>query len=114
MACLGFVGGRAWQSLIAVAPDADSSCPHASEDRKGRADQVFDQDTDYRTRASDIGMAAPRVTVVTPGSFHRWLVGRDQLGDQHKMPRASNQRDVIEAVLRATGARELSARAATR
>ncbi len=45
VACLGFAGGRAWQSLIAVAPDADSSCPHpASEDRKGRADQVFDQD----------------------------------------------------------------------
>ena len=58
--------------------------------------------TDYRTkRAGDVGMAAPRVTAVAPGSFHRWLAGRDQLGDQHKVPRASNQRDVIEAVLAA-------------
>jgi hypothetical protein len=56
--------------------------------------------TDYRTkRAGDVGMAAPCVTVMTPGSFHRWLAGRGKLGDQHKVPRASNQRDVLETVL---------------
>ena len=61
--------------------------------------------TDYRTkRAGDVGMAPPRVTAVAAGSFHRWLAGRGQLGDQHKVPRASNQRDVIEAVLAAAGA----------
>jgi acyl-CoA synthetase (AMP-forming)/AMP-acid ligase II len=58
--------------------------------------------TDYRTkRAGDVGMAGPRVTAVAPGTFHRWLAGRDQLGDQHKVPRASNHRDIIEAVLAA-------------
>ena len=63
--------------------------------------------TDYRTkRAGDIGMAAPRVTPVASGAFHRWLQGRGQLGDQHKVPRASNQRDVLEAVLAAAGPRE--------
>jgi hypothetical protein len=51
-------------------------------------------------------MAASRVTAVAPGSFHRRLAGRDQLGDQHKVPRVSNQRDVIEAVLAGAGARE--------
>jgi GH3 auxin-responsive promoter len=63
--------------------------------------------SDYRTkRAGDVGMAAPRVTIVTPGSFHRWLAGRGQLGDQHKVPRASTQRDVLETVLAASAARE--------
>jgi GH3 auxin-responsive promoter len=63
--------------------------------------------TDYRTkRTADVGMAAPRVTAVAPGSFHRWLAARDQLGDQHKVPRASNHREVIEAVLAAAGAAE--------
>ena len=58
--------------------------------------------TDYRTkRAGDVGMAAPRVTAVAAGSFHRWLAARDKLGDQHKVPRASNHRDLIEAVLAA-------------
>ena len=43
LTCLGFAGGRAWQSLIAATPDADRSCPHpASEDRKDPAAQVFD------------------------------------------------------------------------
>jgi hypothetical protein len=58
--------------------------------------------TDYRTkRAGSIGMAPPHVTSVAPGGFHRWLAARHQLGDQHKVPRASNHRDVIEAVLAA-------------
>jgi acyl-CoA synthetase (AMP-forming)/AMP-acid ligase II len=58
--------------------------------------------TDYRTkRTGDVGMAHPRVVAVAPGSFHRWLAARKKLGDQHKIPRASNQRDVIEAVLAA-------------
>jgi len=71
--------------------------------------------TDYRTkRAGDVGMAAPRVIAVAPGSFHRWLAGRDQLGDQHKVPRASNHREVIEAVLAAAEVREPSAGPATR
>lgn len=63
--------------------------------------------TDYRTkRAGDVGMAAPRVIPVAPGSFHRWLAGRGQLGDQHKVPRASNQRDVLEGVLAVGGAQQ--------
>ena len=71
--------------------------------------------TDYRTkRAGDVGMAAPRVTAVAPGTFHRWLAGRDQLGDQHKVPRASNQRDVIEAVLATAGASDPSIEPAVR
>jgi GH3 auxin-responsive promoter len=56
--------------------------------------------TDYRTkRAHDVGMALPRVRAVPPGTFHRWLAARNKLGNQHKVPRASNQRDVIEALL---------------
>jgi hypothetical protein len=56
--------------------------------------------TDYRTkRAGNIGMAAPRVTAVPAGSFQRWLAARGQLGDQHKVPRATNHRGVIEEVL---------------
>ena len=51
-------------------------------------------------------MATPRVTPVAPGSFHHWLQTRGQLGDQHKVPRASNQRDVLEAVLAVGGTRE--------
>jgi GH3 auxin-responsive promoter len=79
----------------------------ASLDGFARAidDTLQGLNTDYRTkRAGNVGMAPPCVTAVPPGTFHRWLAARDQLGDQHKVPRASNQRDVIEAVLEAVGA----------
>ncbi len=72
-------------------------------------DELQTLNTDYRTkRTGNVGMAAPRVTPVASGTFHRWLANRDKLGDQHKVPRASNQRDVIEAVL-AAGAVERAA-----
>jgi GH3 auxin-responsive promoter len=78
--------------------------PPASLDGFARAvdDTLQALNTDYRTkRAGNIGMALPRVVAVAPGSFHRWLAARHKLGDQYKVPRASNQRDVIEAVLAA-------------
>jgi hypothetical protein len=83
--------------------------PPPSLDGFARAvdDTLQTLNTDYRTkRAGDLGMALPRVVSVAPGSFHRWLAARNKLGDQHKVPRASNQRDVIEAVLAAATASE--------
>jgi hypothetical protein len=64
---MSWLRGRAWQSLIAVAPDTAAHAPHpASEDRKGRADQVFNQDTWWsgsdgavaRRRLAALGLAA--------------------------------------------------------
>ena len=57
-------------------------------------------------RAGDVGMAAPRGDGGGGGRFHRWLAARNKLGDQHKVPRACNQRDLIEAVLAAARLRE--------
>jgi len=63
--------------------------------------------TDYRTkRTDDVGMVAPRLVEMPPGSFHRWMREAGKLGDQHKVPRVLNDRAVVEALLAATGARE--------
>jgi hypothetical protein len=60
--------------------------------------------TDYRTkRNGSVGMAAPIVVPVTPGTFHRWLAARGQLGDQHKVPRVSNRRDLLDEIVAAQG-----------
>jgi hypothetical protein len=54
---------------------------------------------DYTTKRTDgLGMAAPTVTPVPPGTFHRWLESRGKLGGQHKCPRCANNRDVIDQV----------------
>jgi GH3 auxin-responsive promoter len=56
--------------------------------------------TDYRTkRAGAVGMVAPRMTVLPPGTFHRWMQRTGRLGDQHKVPRVTNDRAIAGALL---------------
>ncbi len=58
-----------------------------------------DQNVDYTTkRTGDVGMGPPTLSVVAPGSFHRWMEARGKLGGQHKCPRCANDRTVIEGV----------------
>ena len=57
---------------------------------------------DYRTkRRAGVGMRGPRLTALPGGAFHRWMSEAGKLGDQHKVPRVTNDRTVAEAVLRA-------------
>lgn len=56
--------------------------------------------TDYRTkRTGDVGMVVPRVTSLPPGTFYRWMRDTGKLGDQHKVPRVTNDRAVAEGLL---------------
>jgi hypothetical protein len=60
--------------------------------------------TDYRTkRAGSVGMVAPHLTVLPPGTFHRWMRRVGRLGDQHKVPRVMNDRVVARALLDEAG-----------
>jgi hypothetical protein len=63
---------------------------------------------DYRTkRAGGVGMVAPRVTALPPGTFYRWMREQGKLGDQHKVPRVTNDRAVADALLAAAAGRAL-------
>lgn len=58
------------------------------------------QNNDYTAkRSGGLGMGLPTVTPVPMGTFHRWLDSRGKLGGQHKCPRCSNDRTIIEDVL---------------
>jgi hypothetical protein len=35
-----------------------------------------------------------------PGTFTEWLKSKGKLGGQHKVPRLSNERNVLEEILR--------------
>ena len=60
--------------------------------------------TDYRTkRAGDVGMLAPRLVPLPPGTFYRWMGMRGKLGGQNKVPRVTNDRAVAEGLLRTAG-----------
>ena len=44
-------------------------------------------------------MVLPQVTVAKPGLFYQWLARKKKLGGQHKVPRLSNDRELMDSLL---------------
>lgn len=56
--------------------------------------------SDYESkRYRDIALRMPIVHVLKPGTFRGWLKRKGKLGGQHKVPRLSNERTLIEQIL---------------
>ena len=53
--------------------------------------------SDYEAkRYKDIALGLPQITAVKKGCFHEWLKRKGKLGGQHKVPRLSNERKLLE------------------
>ena len=74
-------------------------------DDKDRFMQLLDKhlrevNSDYDAkRTGDIFLAAPSLVVAPAGLFDRWLASTGKLGGQRKVPRLSNNRDIIDQML---------------
>lgn len=55
-------------------------------------------------RSTDTVLQRPIVHVMEPGTFYQWLKQAGKLGGQHKVPRLSNDRTVLEQLLQYTAA----------
>lgn len=56
--------------------------------------------SDYEAkRHKDIALRMPEVTALKKGTFNAWLAHKGKLGGQHKVPRLSNDRTVLEEIL---------------
>jgi hypothetical protein len=56
--------------------------------------------SDYEAkRRGDMALGMLQLTIVKPGHFQQWLKGKNKLGGQHKVPRLSNDRTVLEEIL---------------
>lgn len=56
--------------------------------------------SDYEAkRHKNIALRMPIVTAIKKGTFNEWLKSRGKLGGQHKVPRLSNERKLIEEIL---------------
>ena len=56
--------------------------------------------SDYEAkRFKDIALGLPTVRAIRKGTFNRWLQSKNKLGGQHKIPRLSNERAIVEEVL---------------
>lgn len=68
--------------------------------------QLLDQflkekNSDYEAkRYKNITLKIPRVHAVKKGLFYRWLASENKLGGQHKVPRLSNNRNLLEELLK--------------
>lgn len=59
--------------------------------------------SDYEAkRHRDIALGLPKIHIIPPGTFNIWLKGKEKLGGQHKVPRLSNDRKIIEEILALT------------
>ena len=45
-------------------------------------------------------MKLPKVVAVPEGTFNQWLKLKGKLGGQHKVPRLSNDRSILEDILK--------------
>jgi GH3 auxin-responsive promoter len=56
--------------------------------------------SDYEAkRAGNLALKAPHIVICKEGTFYNWLKSKDKLGGQHKVPRLSNDRKIIEEIL---------------
>ena len=56
--------------------------------------------SDYESkRYKNIALRTPLVRVLPTGTFREWLKKKGKLGGQHKVPRLSNERNLIEEIL---------------
>jgi hypothetical protein len=92
-------GGHDWVVEFGVAPrDQEAFAQILDETLQGL-------NPDYRIkRSGEVGMTAPRVIAVPPGTFYRWMRETGRIGDQHKVPRVTNTRSIAGAVLAAAAA----------
>ena len=59
-----------------------------------------DINSDYEAkRHKDIALRLPIVHIVPKGTFTAWLKKKGKLGGQHKVPRLSNERNILEEIL---------------
>ena len=60
-----------------------------------------EENSDYEAkRYKNITLKIPKVHAVKKGLFYRWLASENKLGGQHKVPRLSNSRNLLEELLK--------------
>ena len=65
--------------------------------------------SDYEAkRHKDIALRMPVVQILPPGSFTEWLRSKGKVGGQHKVPRLSNERKIVEEIKKITFRNESS------
>lgn len=57
-------------------------------------------------RYKNMALVLPQIDVLPIGTFNKWLKDKEKLGGQHKVPRLSNKREIIEELLKMVEAQQ--------
>lgn len=87
-------GAHEWLVEFETPPsDLDAFITHLDEGLKR-------VNTDYAAKRSfDLNLRRPIVRVMPSGTFYEWLKSKGKVGGQHKVPRLSNDRTHVDALL---------------
>lgn len=56
--------------------------------------------SDYEAkRSGNIALGLPKIHILPKGIFNKWLLSKNKLGGQHKIPRLCNDRKILEEIL---------------
>jgi hypothetical protein len=90
-------GNGAHQWLIEFAKEPDSMIMF----ERMLDEELKKQNSDYEAkRYKGIALREPVIQLVPPGTFSQWLKDKNKLGGQHKIPRLSNDRKILEEILK--------------
>jgi hypothetical protein len=80
---------------------AFSKEPDSMEDFSAALDKSLQSlNSDYEAkRKGNLALSSPKVQAVAADVFNRWLEKKGKLGGQHKIPRLSNDRKMLEEIL---------------
>lgn len=88
-------GGHEWLIEFAKKPE------DLNEFMKLLDNELRAINSDYDAkRTNDLTLAFPKLNVANEGLFEKWLKSNGKLGGQHKIPRLSNNRDIMDSILK--------------
>lgn len=90
----GNQGGHEWMIEFRKSPDDIKEFAEILDNKLREINSDYDAKRSY-----DLSLAFPLVHKVEKGFFEGWLKSRDKLGGQHKVPRLSNDRIIMEELL---------------
>ena len=64
-------------------------------------EELQNVNSDYQAkRFKDLALTLPKIHIVPEGTFGTWLKSKGKFGAQHKVPRLSNDRKIVEEILK--------------
>lgn len=90
-------GGHEWLIEFQKDPDNLETFVNALDGTLREVNSDYDA-----KRAGDKAMVRPLVRVMPKGTFYNWLKSKGKLGGQYKVPRLSNNREILEEILKSS------------